>query len=206
MLCGFFLCGNVTRISTNDIDGLKPSNDEHIDRRNSYELAKAESNMRRKPFYGDFSERKEESGEKDHSKRAFQPWKFEVIFAGVILSNAILLGIQTEWASRNLSDEEPLVFTILQIIYAMLFVAEIVWRISLAGCQAYLCSADWGWHLLDIFVTLSAVVDVVAMSTNGFGQTVASSSNSGFRLLRVMKIARLVRAIRVVKAWPDFYM
>ena len=125
-----------------------------------------------------------------------------MVFAGIILSNAILLGIQTEWASRNLYAEEPMVFGILQTIYAILFVAEIAWRISLSGCKAYLCSADWGWHTLDLFVTFSAVLDVV-MTYGGFGASLTGRSNSGFRLLRVMKIARLVRAIRVVKV-PEF--
>ena len=91
-----------------------------------------------------------------------------------------------------------MVFRLLQTVYAMLFVAEIAWRISLSGCKAYLCSADWGWHTLDLFVTFSAVLDVV-LTFGGFGASLTGRSNSGFRLLRVMKIARLVRAIRVVK-------
>lgn len=175
--------------------------DGQIRRRNSYELAKAESNLRRKPFYGEPSGKMPEGGqggqEKNASNCPWKSWKLEAAFAGIILSNAILLGIQTEWASRNLYTEEPVVFRVLQTVYAMLFVGEIAWRISLSGCKAYLCSADWGWHTLDLFVTFSAVLDVVM--TLGGGASLTGSSNSGFRLLRVMKIARLVRAIRVVK-------
>ena len=198
----------VPRIS-GDIKDLKLSNevsDDQIPRRNSYELAKAESSLRRKPFYGEPSGKMPEDGqggqEKNASKSPWKSWKLEAAFAGIILSNSILLGIQTEWASRNLHAEEPMVFRVLQIVYAMLFVGEIAWRISHSGCKAYLCSADWGWHTLDLFVTFSAVLDVVM--TLGGGASLTGRSNSGFRLLRVMKIARLVRAIRVVKV-PEFH-
>ncbi|CAL1164277.1 unnamed protein product, partial [Cladocopium goreaui] len=195
-----------TLISSPDLGGIKDLkssevSDDQIPRRNSYELAKRESNLRRKPFYGEPSGKMPEGGqggqEKNASNSPWKSWKLETAFAGIILSNAILLGIQTEWASRNLYTEEPVVFRVLQTVYAMLFVGEIAWRISLSGCKAYLCSADWGWHTLDLFVTFSAVLDVVM--TLGGGASLTGRSNSGFRLLRVMKIARLVRAIRVVK-------
>ena len=197
----------VPRIS-GGIKDLKSSevSDDQIPRRNSYELAKRESNLRRKPFYGEPSGKMPEGGqggqEKNASNSPWKSWKLETAFAGIILSNAILLGIQTKWASRNLYTEEPVVFRVLQTVYAMLFVGEIAWRISLSGCKAYLCSADWGWHTLDLFVTFSAVLDVVM--TLGGGASLTGRSNSGFRLLRVMKIARLVRAIRVVKV-PEFH-
>ena len=63
----------------------------------------------------------------------------------------------------------------------------------------YICSSDWAWHLLDIFVSTSAVLDV-ASTVAGLEASLTGGSNSGFRLLRIMKIARLARAIRVVKA------
>ena len=124
-------------------------------------------------------------------------WQFEFFFAAVLVSNAIFLGVQTEWAAIYLNKDLPAPFTIVHSIYAILFVAELMWRVSLSGCRTFLCSSDWAWHWLDIAVTFSAVFDVIA-TLAGFA-ALTGGSNSGFRLLRVMKIARLVRVIRIIK-------
>eukprot|EP00438_Fugacium_kawagutii_P020653 Skav217353 [mRNA] locus=scaffold4442:45670:52138:+ [translate_table: standard] len=179
---------------SNDNAAIKP--------RNSYDKAKADNSLRRQPFYGEPQPRKEppvDRKNEDVVKIGSRIWKLEIFFSVVIISNAVLLGVQTEWAARNFTTEEPLAFTLIQTAYAVLFVVEIMWRISLSGCKAYLCSNDWAWHLLDVVVTISAVFDVLA-SFLGFATAMGGSRGSGFRLLRVMKIARLVRAIRIVKA------
>lgn len=173
-----------------------------VSRRNTYEIAKEESHLHRQKIEalnelaGVISEESPKS-KKEEVKNTMLLWQFEFFFAAVLVSNAIFLGVQTEWAAINLNKDLPVPFTIVHSIYAILFVAEMIWRVSLSGCHAFLCSSDWAWHWLDIAVTFSAVFDVIA-TLAGFA-ALTGGSNSGFRLLRVMKIARLVRVIRIIK-------
>ncbi|CAE7556720.1 CAC [Symbiodinium necroappetens] len=124
-------------------------------------------------------------------------WRFESFFAGVLVSNAIFLGVQTQWTSQHLQEDLPGVFLTLQMIYAVLFILEILLRLAAWGPLGFFCATDWAWHLLDILVSATAVLDLAAVVAGI--EAKPSSSSSGFRLLRIMKIARLARAIRMVK-------
>lgn len=191
-----------TKVAIEAMESPSVSTSLPVSRRNTYEIAKEESNMHRQKIEalnelaGVISEESPKS-KKEEVKNDMRSWQFEFFFAAVLVSNAIFLGVQTEWAAIYLNKDLPAPFTIVHSIYAILFVAELMWRVSLSGCRTFLCSSDWAWHWLDIAVTFSAVFDVIA-TLAGFA-ALTGGSNSGFRLLRVMKIARLVRVIRIIK-------
>lgn len=191
-----------TKVAIEAMESPSVSTSLPVSRRNTYEIAKEESHMHRQKIEalnelaGVISEESPKS-KKEEVKNDMRSWQFEFFFAAVLVSNAIFLGVQTEWAAIYLNKDLPAPFTIVHSIYAILFVAELMWRVSLSGCWTFLCSSDWAWHWLDIAVTFSAVFDVIA-TLAGFA-ALTGGSNSGFRLLRVMKIARLVRVIRIIK-------
>ncbi|CAJ1344633.1 unnamed protein product [Effrenium voratum] len=179
------------------------SDESPLDETASYELAKLRSSLHHQKRLNEANEAESEPAQQPETERCLKrecltTWQFESFFAAVLVSNAIFLGVQTEWTSANLHAEQPTAFAVLQTVYAALFIAEIVLRIAARGIRAYICSSDWAWHFLDIFVSVSAVLDVVTMFL-GNDAAPTGSSSSGFRLLRIMKIARLARAIRVVK-------
>lgn len=71
----------------------------------------------------------------EQKRRLQQSWKFEAFFAAVLVSNAIFLGVQTEWTSQNLHAAVPTAFTALQLVYAVLFILEIILRIFTSGIR-----------------------------------------------------------------------
>ena len=178
-------------------------------RSKSYELAMVHSSMQQKQLtrsestveqwdsWPTLSDAADESHAKSSFERWVKSWKFERIFAIVLMSNAIFLGIQTQWSSMHLHDELPVAFLVLQMIYAALFILEICFRLAAWGLKGFFCSDDWLWHMLDVFVWLTAVLELVADIMSLEAQHATSSS--GFRLLRIVKIARFARAIRIFK-------
>ena len=130
-------------------------------------------------------------------EQCVKSWRFESFFATVLVSNAIFLGIQTQYTSMHLQEDLPNSFLVLQVCYAVLFILEILLRLAAWGPRGFFCASDWAWHLLDILVSGTAVLDLAAVVAGI--EAKPSSSSSGFRLLRIMKIARLARAIRMVK-------
>mmetsp|Transcript_69353 Transcript_69353/g.162351 ORF Transcript_69353/g.162351 Transcript_69353/m.162351 type:complete len:364 (+) Transcript_69353:648-1739(+) len=63
------------------------------------------------------------------------------------------------------------------------------------GSPPFFCSRPWLWNLLDIFVVVSSVFELVYSAMAGFQTNPASTT--ALRLVRIMKIARLVRIVRV---------
>lgn len=191
--------------SSPDMSQSSETSSEVVSRAGSYEVAKEQGTKYRRRVSEMVQNHQEvvthiiqDEDPPEQKRRLQQSWKFEAFFAAVLVSNAIFLGVQTEWTSQNLHAAVPTAFTALQLVYAVLFILEIILRIFTSGIRGYICSSDWAWHLLDIFVSTSAVLDV-ASTVAGLEASLTGGSNSGFRLLRIMKIARLARAIRVVK-------
>ncbi|CAE7720451.1 CACNA1B [Symbiodinium pilosum] len=161
------------------------------------QLTRSESTVEQWDSWPTLSDEADESHAKSSFERWVKSWKFERIFAIVLMSNAIFLGIQTQWSSMHLHDELPVAFLVLQMIYAALFILEICFRLAAWGLKGFFCSDDWLWHMLDVFVWLTAVLELVADIMSLEAQHATSSS--GFRLLRIVKIARFARAIRIFK-------
>lgn len=122
-------------------------------------------------------------------------WGFEAFFAVVIVSNTIVLGVQTAWMAEHFVHGVPTVFTVLQVAYAILFFVEVVLRLCADGFTSFFCSRPWLWNLLDVFVVVSSVFELVYSAMAGFQTNPASTT--ALRLVRIMKIARLVRIVRV---------
>lgn len=90
------------------------------------------------------------------------PWA-SVLFAALILSNSIFLGVQLEMqaASQDVTIELTL-FTIINVSYAALFSFEVVLHLIAAGPTAYLWrSDDVSWNWLDIFVVFASWVELL---------------------------------------------
>lgn len=64
-------------------------------------------------------------------------WGFEAFFAVVIVSNTIVLGVQTAWMAEHFVHGVPTVFTVLQVAYAILFFVEVVLRLCADGFTSF---------------------------------------------------------------------
>mmetsp|Transcript_69353 Transcript_69353/g.162352 ORF Transcript_69353/g.162352 Transcript_69353/m.162352 type:complete len:239 (+) Transcript_69353:95-811(+) len=64
-------------------------------------------------------------------------WGFEAFFAVVIVSNTVVLGVQTAWMAEHFVHGVPAVFTVLQVTYASLFFVEVVLRLWADGITTF---------------------------------------------------------------------
>eukprot|EP00438_Fugacium_kawagutii_P028216 Skav200385 [mRNA] locus=scaffold2518:419715:420398:- [translate_table: standard] len=90
------------------------------------------------------------------------PWA-NALFAALILSNSIFLGVQLEMqaASQDVTIELTL-FTTINVSYAALFSFEVALHLIAAGPTAYLWQSDdvrWNW--LDLFVVFASWIELL---------------------------------------------
>ncbi|CAE7899003.1 Cacna1h, partial [Symbiodinium sp. KB8] len=112
---------------------------------------------------------------------------FEMFWAFVVLSNAVVLGI----------DVEEL-FAI-QIAYTVLFALELTLRILGRGFSVF-CAEGCGWIWLDtLIVVISIWESAVEIAGESSGSLASVTSLKSFRLVRLTRLLRTVQFIRIFR-------
>ncbi|CAK9108820.1 unnamed protein product [Durusdinium trenchii] len=123
---------------------------------------------------------------------------FNVFFGGVIITNAIFMGVQLEWSAKSMDTTFVNVFLAANIVYAFLFSFEMLVRIAAVGPISYFCSTGCGWNWLDVLVVVPAWVEI-AIEISAMRSIGGSSASSQFRIIRVFKVTRLLQVVRSIR-------
>eukprot|EP00931_Biecheleriopsis_adriatica_P019449 TRINITY_DN13246_c0_g3_i1.p1 TRINITY_DN13246_c0_g3~~TRINITY_DN13246_c0_g3_i1.p1 ORF type:complete len:620 (+),score=118.22 TRINITY_DN13246_c0_g3_i1:33-1862(+) len=172
-------------------------------RQSSYEVAQATSEKKRR--------RSELDGYNSEQDKLSMPWwrmlrcdrisiswQFEAIFAGLIFSNAIYIGVQVEFEAS--ADPDGATFFWISLVYSLLFLIELGIRIFAQGKQFF--SVDMGWKILDVVIVLMSILEVIVevLAATGDGESAGSTGpTSSLRILRMVRITRLIRVLRIVR-------
>jgi len=116
---------------------------------------------------------------------------FETFVAFVILSNAVFIGVQVDYMVENKTEVTPVHLYIGQIIYCILFVAELSLR-SIGEGRRICRGTEMWWTIGDIVIVVASVLEVVLE---------AASTASIVRLVRVVRVARILRIIRTIRIY-----
>eukprot|EP00931_Biecheleriopsis_adriatica_P009197 TRINITY_DN11027_c0_g1_i7.p1 TRINITY_DN11027_c0_g1~~TRINITY_DN11027_c0_g1_i7.p1 ORF type:complete len:536 (-),score=88.60 TRINITY_DN11027_c0_g1_i7:91-1698(-) len=124
---------------------------------------------------------------------------FDQISAVVLIMNALFIGLQVQYEFEN---ETPTVVIIIDYIFCVLFLAELIARLWALGCHTYWVGADdRAWNHFDfVVVTLTTVDAVVSIAVQG--QSVLGNI-SALRTVRLIRVTRVLRIIRVMKVFKD---
>lgn len=130
-----------------------------------------------------------------HKLREFmQTALMESICAGVIFTNSILIGIQTDYMARRIGEEAPLVFTVIDAGYTAIFGLELAVRLLASGVGFFYRDRGLFWNYLDVVIVLPSIFELVLAV---FVQLPAVSTD--ITVVRILRITRVFRVIRVVK-------
>lgn len=126
---------------------------------------------------------------------------FDKISAGILISNALFIGIQVE--AMFYSSQPPLVLEIIDYLFCLLFLMELVLRMTGLGVRGYLCGSEelyWNWFDF-IIVGLSSIDALMSLILRG--QESPLGNVAILRVIRVIRITRVLRVIRVMKFFRD---
>lgn len=124
-----------------------------------------------------------------------KPW-FDLIFASVIMSNTIVIGLEVDLGDP---DDRHWIWYVLENTFVVAFIVEIVLKVY------YL---TWRWFLIDIFwnnftvlICLLAIIDAWILAPLGLHGKLRMLS-----LLRVVGMARLLRVIHQYRNLKELRM
>jgi len=121
---------------------------------------------------------------------------FDGIFGFLVLCHAISIGCQTDYIARNATDHIPSAFRIIDILFCITFMLELLLRICGHG-RDFVIGKDWCWNFFDFTMVVMQIVEEV--TTEIALQSDESDRGSSFSYLRLLRLVRLVRVLRMVR-------
>lgn len=148
-----------------------------------------------------FEEYEEPSTVNSRLEKVVKSKKFELVWVGVVLLNALSLAIQVEMNAQNPSPHVPSVFTLLGVVFAFAFMVEIGFRYAVhRDCRWFFYrSPEWAWNLFDTIVVVLCSLDAVFQVIAYEADIPDMQSLTKTRIFRMVRVLRLVRAIRILK-------
>ncbi|CAJ1381935.1 unnamed protein product [Effrenium voratum] len=115
----------------------------------------------------------------------------DVVPAVVIMASAAVAGFSAD------IHPESIGWKVLEALFTVFFIAEILVKSRVFGCKEYVWGPDWYWSWFDILCVILALVDMtltyISMTSDFHADTGAMSS------LKMLKLARLGRIVRLLK-------
>jgi len=115
----------------------------------------------------------------------------------VIILNTIMLGLETDLANSNDPPEDRIFWILMESIFIIIFLAEIVIRMEMER-RKWPCSL-WNW--LDVFLVLLAIVETWILNFVEKGGRLRVIG-----LLRIIRLIRLVRVVRLIRMFRALYV
>jgi len=125
--------------------------------------------------------------------------RFELFFGLAIITNAIFIGIQTDFVARHGSGKS-FALEVVGMAYTLLFTVELAFKICSEGRRFFWGSSGVHWNVLDTIVVTTSIFEAAMTVVLKFGfQGSDPQSTSQFRILRIMRITRLIKVVRITR-------
>lgn len=137
-------------------------------------------------------EKKEGEGdEKPEKVPCIEKGPVSTFFAVAVLVNAGVIGVDTHFRAIESNAFED-IGLVIDMVFFVIFFVELILRIWADRCPKFWCEV---WNLLDLFLVLSSIVDLVFT----FTQVGGDSDLGKLRAIRLLKVTRIVRLVRIVR-------
>lgn len=133
----------------------------------------------------------------------------------LVLLNAALLGIQTDYMARHWTHDIPFAFKIMEKMLCLLFFLELALRIYVFGC-AFFTMPGWKANIFDLTVIVLQVFDEFVLASfsgiiGGSLEDVRSplftfGGSSPLPLVRMLRLLRLVRVASLLHLLTELRM
>lgn len=127
---------------------------------------------------------------------------FNNIIMGLILGNAIMLGIEIDVSSQLGQNEIPVWFGLVNNVFLFIFLCELVLKLVAAGCDEFWRGDDALWNAFDFVIVAIAVAEaVVDLAVQSI---FAADGSNSFRVMRALRLARTLRGVRIIRLFRYF--
>lgn len=132
--------------------------------------------------------------------------KFSTLCLLVILANAILIIIVSDYEIQHLGEAIPEDWEILELSLTIFYGCELLLKIIVHRLYFFV-NEEWRWNIFDFFLVVFSFSEVAIsrmLVMNQPGPESSASLNVGFlRLLRLTKLAKVLRVFRTLKFFTE---
>jgi len=114
---------------------------------------------------------------------------FQYVVGVVIMLNTIVIALEAAFIRESWARP---VFSKLELLFTVVYVAEIFCKLRDKGSNLFFCGADRVWNIFDFIITATGVLDSISSALGAKGGSGASAG----RLFRILRILRLFRTLR----------
>eukprot|EP00928_Gymnodinium_smaydae_P032006 TRINITY_DN23302_c0_g1_i1.p1 TRINITY_DN23302_c0_g1~~TRINITY_DN23302_c0_g1_i1.p1 ORF type:complete len:561 (-),score=72.19 TRINITY_DN23302_c0_g1_i1:269-1951(-) len=139
-------------------------------------------------------------GVQDYVKRMVLCNKFDYMVSALLVSNALTIGLQTDYAARYGDTPLPVAFRVVELVFCVLFTVELALRMFVWRGAFFSKGSGRGWNIFDTFIVGLQLVDEVANAVTGSDSPINGGSATNFmRLARLVRLLRILRVLRLVR-------
>jgi len=120
---------------------------------------------------------------------------FEGFSMAMIFINAIMVGAQVDYVTRNKAQHLPVGFRAVEILFALFFLVEVCVRWTALGYR-FFRDIGWPWNVFDLVLV---VLQIIEELLTAISSTTGTQSNFVLRLARVLRTTRVFRVLRVAR-------
>lgn len=116
---------------------------------------------------------------------------FEQFVAAAILLNGVMVGVQTDYMARHVTDSVPFGFSVLEIFFCAIFTTELFLKLYAYRCRFFYMSG-YAWNIFDFLIVTIQWAELLM-------EVVAAGVGFSFNLLRILRLVRVVRLARALR-------
>lgn len=129
---------------------------------------------------------------------------FDYMTGFLIITNAVTLGVQTDYLARNLgSTSLPIALRAIELSLCAFFTFEIILRLFVFRLDFFRMSGR-AWNVFDMLLVFMQLVDelinfIVLRTASDSGESALVADLTVMRMFRLFRLVRIVRLVRVMR-------
>eukprot|EP00931_Biecheleriopsis_adriatica_P000710 TRINITY_DN10080_c0_g1_i1.p1 TRINITY_DN10080_c0_g1~~TRINITY_DN10080_c0_g1_i1.p1 ORF type:complete len:617 (-),score=92.90 TRINITY_DN10080_c0_g1_i1:96-1946(-) len=144
------------------------------------------------------SEEPPRQGWQEHLRSWVASTAFSVGVTCLVLANILCIAVECEGSWKWGRNEIPMIFPILDLIFAVAFVVEVSVVMLALGFKEYFCRPERYWNWFDMFLTATPFVERLLSWALEAQAGPVRQDNEGLRLLRLLRLTRVARGVKIV--------
>jgi hypothetical protein len=157
----------------------------------------------RATMFSKYAEGWAEARKKRIAYRIVTSWPFSTMSYIAIILNSVFIGVCMQLQMDNLvtgrGKHTETWAAITELVFVAYFTVELLCKVLAEDYNIFL-GADWKWNVLDTFLVVAAVLQLmIDMFTSG-GNVPSLTLTRTIRLFRITRVLRMVRIVRAVQS------
>eukprot|EP00927_Polykrikos_kofoidii_P025402 TRINITY_DN22825_c0_g2_i1.p1 TRINITY_DN22825_c0_g2~~TRINITY_DN22825_c0_g2_i1.p1 ORF type:complete len:671 (+),score=142.26 TRINITY_DN22825_c0_g2_i1:72-2084(+) len=125
---------------------------------------------------------------------------FDYAMGVCILTNAIVIGAETDYMARHVGSDLPDSFQVVDMVTMVIFLGELLLKLKVHG-RGFFTDENMAWNIFDMAIVVMQLLEVVV---EAFTSTELPGGFKALRLIRIVRIMRLLRLVRLIRLMRIF--